>query len=761
MYANDDLLPKLQGLGHYRSAIGPSKAFQKPTSMAANARAGLAARPRDFALVANNCAQARRSLTEHGEHDGRQLWHALLTLVFFCENARDWSHEIGNLHPAYDEAETDAEVDRVAAEHAKKPFGATLCTTFDAERPGVCAACPHFGKVTSPYQLGIASVASSPSDLPPGFRRHNGWIERQTASEDWRRVVQGDIGDPLLEESENRRRLTFTFTRSDRVAVTVAVYQDEPNYRNGRELFSLRGIDLNMYNYKSFVDLVLAWIDQLLAACQLRNESLPSFGWADTGFAVGGVFYAADGSETPALGADPALLRRYEPRGSLAQWQKAANFVAADVPALHAAIATSFGAPLLAFSGESGGCIAFVGPSGVGKTSAFIAGAAVWGDPRHTMISLDDTSNYQTLVLGQTRALPIYWDEAKLATKERQAELVNMLHKLTQGRDKGRLTADIAMREAGEWNTIFPLSTNNSVTELVAAQEGHKTATMVRVLEIEIERQGMQALAGAALTVAGMQRNYGHAGQVYARYIAQHAPQIEAMVTKTKQLVMDQTSPYETEERFYVALASSILVGAKLARDLKLIDLDIKGIARVLCDAIKASRIERRRYEPKDPIEVLVQQLDRFCNAHADACVVTAHLARRGPQALANEKREKLPVKIDRPAPAYQIAVADGVIRIEREAFTAWCNKKGLPGSKMIKDMIEVWGGIEGRGPIGGGTAYPGGRVYFFQIPLSNPDLSHMLDEFPEYATTGSGKPGQKIVPLRLRGSVSGPTPTP
>lgn len=763
-YLNAELLSALQRLNHYGSSrltATPAKGPTRPGSMAANARAGISAQPRDFSMIAQHCGQARQSLIEGGAQDGRQLWHALMTLAFFCENGRDWSHAVGKDHPKYDTADTDKEFDRIEAEHKAKGFGATLCATFEAERPAVCAACPHNGKITSPYQLGLRAGPYNPNNLPAKFRRNNGWLER-LVDEEWRRVVQGDISDPILEEVGDRLRLTFTFTRSDRTTKRVVVYADEPNYRSGRELFEQHGVHLQMFTFKPFVDLILAWIDELLAACQLRNEPLPSFGWAMndkgyTGFAVGGTFYAADGSETPALGADPALLRRYDPKGSLAQWQQAATFVAADVPELHTAIAASFGAPLLTFSGEAGGCMAFVGPSGVGKTSAFVAGAAVWGDPRHTMISLDDTSNYQTLVLGQTRAMPIYWDEAKLATKERQADLANMLHKLTQGRDKGRLTADISMREVGEWNTIFPLSTNNSVVELILGQGGHISATLVRVLEITIERQGMQALASAASTVASMQQNYGHAGRVYAHYIAQHAPRIAAMVTKAKQYVMDRIRPYENEERFYVAEGASTLVGAKLARDLKLIDLNIDRIGKVICDAILSARAERHRHEPKDPVAMLAQTLDRFCNDLASAWIITARIARTGPQPLGTqERRERLPIGVpSRPTPAYQIAVADGIMRVDRNCFTDWCRKKGLPASALIKQMVETWNGFEGQGTIGSRAIYVGLNVRYFQISLDNPDLTHFLDEFPEYATTGSMAPGQKVVPLRPSVSVS------
>jgi hypothetical protein len=757
-----DLLPTLQAQTHYRSAPKPSAAFQKPTSMAANARAGMSARPRDFALIANNCAQVQQSLQEHGEHDGRQLWRALLTLAFFCEDARTWSHDVGHLHPTYDQAKTDAEVDLVAAEHAKKSFGAPLCATFDAERPGVCAACPHNGKITSPFQLGLVANQVNPNDLPPGYRRQGGWLEHQVDENKWSRIVQGDVGNPILEQVDNRRRLTFTFTRSDRVPIVVPVFHDEMNQRSGRELFSLKGVDLHFYNFKPFMDLIMAWIDQLLAACQIRNKPLPSFGWAMdgstyTGFAVAGTFYGADGSETPAPGSDQQLVSRYTPDGDLADWKRAAKFVAADVPELHTAIAASFGAPLMTLAGEDGGCLAFVGPSGIGKSSAFKVGAAVWGHPKSTTIQLDDTSAFQGLMLGQIRSLPVYWDEAKIATKDQQAQLVTTLHKLTQGRDKGRLTADVKVRPAGDWATIFPLATNNSVAELVAAQDGHKSATLVRVLEIEIERK-MPVNASASIIVAKLQGNFGHAGRVYASYIAQNAQRIEGMLAKAKQTVIDLTAPHEAEERFYAATSACVIVGAVLATHLGLINLDAKAITKVLCAAILRARTGREYFEPKNKVDALAKTLDDFCRDHMDAYVVTARFSRGGPQRLiSQEPRAKYPAVFGQKTPAFHIAATDGEIRIDREFFHLWCARKGKPESKLLDQMVEEWGAELNRGPLGRGTAYYTPRVHFVQFSITRPELAHLLDAHPEFvATTGSASPAKKIVPLRPRSPVSG-----
>ena len=679
--------------------------------------AGISAQPRDFQQIANSCAQVGTSLTEHGEHDGRQLWRAMLTLAFFCEDACDWSHEVGSLHPTYDQAKTDAEVGRIVAEHARKSFGAPLCTSLDAERPGVCATCPHLGNVTTPYQLGLqaaAPTAPHPNTLPWGYRRNNGWLEHQRKNKKdeyvWARIVECNITDPVVDlvdaPTGMRTRLTFTCNRQSQKGARLSVYHDDLlNLQTGHAVLSVSSVYLGFFNARGFLELLMAWIEQL-TRFQPAEKQLPSFGWAAkngayAGIGVGGTYYDPTGREIEAPNADRKLIERYTPQGTLAAWQQAATFVAGKVPELHTAIAASLGAPLMKLAGENGGCIAFVGPSGAGKSSAFIAGAAVWGDPLRTMISLDDTYNAQGHMLGQTRVMPLYWDEAKVVAKDRQAELVTMLHKLTQGRDKARLTSSVQLREGGEWNTLFPLATNNSVTDLIASQDGHKSATLVRVLEIEVPDRKIPGSQQATRIISNLKLNYGHAGRTYAKYLGQNVPSIEAEIDKIADAVRAAIAPYEAEERFYVSIAACIIVGAMLARRLGLIQLDVKGIAKVLVDAILRARHERHALEPKNPLDTLAQVFAQFIQDHMDACVVTRRFSRRGTGHTIAGKLEEYSAPIRKlPTPAFHLAVEDEALRFDVRYFRTWCIKLGQPASWLLQQMGSTWNAVgDTRGP--------------------------------------------------------------
>ena len=68
------------------------------------------------------------------------------------------------------------------------------------------------------------------------------------------------------------------------------------------------------------------------------------------------------------------------------------------------------------------GCLCFVvhlwGPSGLGKTVAFIVAASIWGTPDDLILSVDSTLNYCTNRAALMKDIPVFVDETQLITEE-------------------------------------------------------------------------------------------------------------------------------------------------------------------------------------------------------------------------------------------------------------------------------------------------------------------------------------------------------
>ena len=755
-YPNPVLLDAIEKLGFY-TAPPPTLQAHPPTTVVArssntpvanNAKAGMSARPRDFALIAANCEQVHHSLQAGGTGDSRDLWFHLVTLTVFCENGRAWAHAVSQDDPRYTQAETDREFDAAERDHQVKGIGPPLCKTFDADRPGVCQGCPHFTspQITSPFHLGLLTTTGNPDELPTGYRRHGGWIER-IADKEWKQVVEGDFDHLLLDRWEGGYRLGFNYLPPNGgvESTFVADYELEP--RAIKRILSPRGIPIHWESGPAVGRLFMSWIEKLRRECHVRAQPLPSFGWAkDGGFSFGGVCYRAGGIEEPAPGADPAILSYYTPQGDLARWKASAAFVIDAIPELHTAAAISFGAPLMEFAGEDGACLSFVGESGVGKTSAFRVGASVWGEPRQTMLSLDDTDNAKAMQMGQVRALPMYWDEAQVTDEERVKRLIDQLHKLTQGRDKARLTATTQVRTPGEWRTLFAFNTNNSVSDRIAAQLGHTDATLLRVLEITIRRKALPYDPQAGARVMALTKHYGVAGRVYAQYLAANTGALPALVTKVKGVVTQRLGATNTDERFYVAAAAAIITGALIAKQLQLVDFDVPGIMGVLCAAIRDARVTRQQHVPSSPRLRLRDLLDDFLAHHEPERIVTRTILPPGPKALRQPMNTLVvPSNSLKGGLAYQLAVEDRLLRISTEHWKKWAvHLKGESYNSLWQQMDALWTiKLNCRGILGADTIFRTHKRYF-EVSLDHTDLQDLCEGYD--ATPGSGP---KVVPIR------------
>jgi len=744
-YPNVALLPILGKLPTYKPS--PKTATTRSGGSIAAAKSGFTARPRDFEVMAANCAQVGQSLATHGLTDHHDLWWRMLMLAACSENGRDWAHEVSKAYPTYTQADTDAEYDKRVAVHAGG-MGPPSCVMIDGDRRGICHSCPHWTnpQVKGPFNVGLQIITGGPDDLPDHWRRHNGWIERDISDEKtikWSRVLEGDITDLLdLDEIATGYRFTFNYTPPNLSPRTLYVDNAELTAKTAKSVLTSRHMHINDDNALYVSRLLMSWIEKLQRETRVRTQSMPSFGWyrdggTYLGFSSGGICYTTGGGDEPALGADRTLISYYTPKGDLATWRAAAEFIGKDCPELQTTIAVAFGAPLMELLGESGAVLSFVGKSGIGKSSATKAGQAVWADPKPTVLSVKDTAAFKGLVKSDLKALPIYWDEAK--ADDEIKILINEIHTFTQGRDKGRSTADVKIREPGEWSTIYAISTNDSIRDLITSHHGDVEATLLRLLEIRVERK-LKYDVRADTIEAALRNNRGEAGRVYARYLADNVDTIKLKLA-TKKAALDNYFTPSNDERFYIRTMAAIIVGAELARDLNIITLDIGGIVRVLRDAFNKSRTSRNEETPVDPKDNLHSYFDQFVTAYAHECVVTEFFKRPGPG-----PKPRIVFQPDRPPKdglgiAYHIGVNDKVIRININVWRRYWNAHVISPTNLRDRAKAEWGspGIASRG-LGHGTHFQT-RAYTFELSLAG-DLEEILDPYvtvaPAKRTVGS-----------------------
>ncbi len=714
------------------------------TQAAMTIPAASAAQPRHMANIVQGCAQVAGSLTRGGAGDPYPLWYlGHLSLAHHCADGSAYVHALSSGDARYDPAQVDAAVARIAGEKAVKDTGPPTCATFESANAAGCAGCPMRGRGSTPWH----AYGLPPTDLPDGYRRTGTAVQRRTLDKEgnpeWLRLLAGDVVNPeIFVDRAGVHTLEFDYlvngkTQSQTVAENALTQDPRTIYT----LFANQGLGLRNVE-KPWRDFILAWIDKLRQERTPRTDKPAAFGWnVDragklTGFAVGGTVYNHDGSETNALHVDRELLASYEPKGTFAKWQAAANLVMAGRPDLQVLVAASFAAPLMRFTGQKGMVIsAWSRQSGVGKSSALEVGQGVWAS-YGTMNAMDDTRNAVGKKIGDASGMPCYWDELKV-NRDNARTIADMVFQLSLGKGKARMAADSSLRAVAEYETILVATANKPLMDAVTAETESTDAGALRVFEYNIVRPVSRAMASAPRIIAAVKDNHGHAGRVYAKHIAQHSGMISAAMEKLI-ATLNTTLSVGAEERFHIAGMAALLLGAKLANSLKLVSFDTAAIELFLKDTFDRLRSARAQNSVVSQATGydLEQVFGSFVADNSGHRLTTSHFQTNSQScgSILEEptRRERVSIHVgvlpdpQRPGPS--------IMRVDRKAFFDWCKDHDYSKTDVLTELEARWGATQIRATLAGGTQWRAQR-WTIDLPL--------VGDLEAYAPSPSAPTGQ------------------
>jgi putative DNA primase/helicase len=215
-----------------------------------------------------------------------------------------------------------------------------------------------------------------------------------------------------------------------------------------------------------------------------------------------------------------------KPGGDYRQWQTMAA-LCEENPVLMVSICVSLAGPLLAKVHRDSGGIHWVGDSSIGKTTALIVGASVWGgdDFKRTWRATSNGLEGAAALLSDTC---LCLDEINEADPR---EVGSIIYSLGNGTGKTRATRIGSARQVHRWRLTLLSTGERSIT--AAMQEGGKQAKagqLVRLLNIPAARKfGVfdelhdftdgRELADHFKTECA--KHYGHAGIKLIEYIIQ------------------------------------------------------------------------------------------------------------------------------------------------------------------------------------------------------------------------------------------------
>lgn len=550
----------------------------------------------------NSCFADRESLSE-------PRWFNALSIAKFCVDREKAIHKISADHPDYDPVSTEQKLSHIVGPHT--------CAQFEKHNPGGCAGCPHSGKLRSPIILGRQVIAASQEEsvitevtntgsfisyhIPeypyPYVRGKNGGIWRKATGEEKddilvyandlyvvKRMIDPQTGGAVLLRLHTPKDGVYEFSMSNREVMDGMELRKE---------LAAKGVMCAKKQFDLIVDYIIKSVENLQnerTAEMMRNQ----FGWvdADRKFIIGDREVGLDGTfHSPPSSITKPVADYLTVSGSFDKWKEVFNLYGRPGLEAHAfAAATAFGAPLLKFSGQRGALINIIHPSsGTGKTTILHMCNSVWGDPVGLCAKKDDTFNSKVFKLGIFCNLPICFDEMTNTEPKQLSELAYLITQGT-GKDRMKASANELRINLTTWQTIALCSSNSSFYEKLEFLKNAPEGESMRILEFQLDySDAIDMETGKQMFDHQLLANYGHAGEMYARYIIENYDEVRALYS-TVQGRIDSRLKLTQRERFWSATVAANITGIYIAIRLGLCDWDVARIFKWACRMIMGLR---------------------------------------------------------------------------------------------------------------------------------------------------------------------------
>lgn len=574
------------------------------------------------------------------------LWRAALSITAFCVDREQASHMMSREYADYNPIEVDAKVHNLVTKG-----GPHHCATFEKLNPVGCEGCIHKGKIKSPIVLGVEVAEADDSDnevvvtneeneetvvqIPeypfPYFRGKSGGVYRKPKDEEdepelvyehdlyvIKRMQHSEQGEIAL----IRLHLPQDGVKEFAVPATAIVVKDKL-----REVLAHHGVVPTDKQMNALLGYLTTFVKNL--QFQKKAEIMRTqFGWVekDSKFIVGDKEITKDGTfYSPPSITTREIADQIHAAGELEKWREVFNMY--NLPGLEPnafAALTAFGSPLLKYTGMSGAIINLIYPaSGTGKSTTLYMCNSVIGHPKNLASIWKDTQNAKMHRLGVMNNLANTIDEI---TNTSPMEFSDLSYSISQGRGKDRMksqTNEMRLNNT-RWQGITLTSSNASFYEKLGAAKNSPDGESMRLLEYKIEPTSVIDVAtGKQLFDHQLFENYGHAAEPYFRWLVNNLEDARALLKKV-QARIDRELRVTQKERFWSAVAACNITGGLIAKNLGLIDFDMKRIYDWTIKMLNEMRTEVKPAEP-DAKTILGDYINHYIgnalivNGEADA----------------------------------------------------------------------------------------------------------------------------------------------
>lgn len=558
------------------------------------------------------CAQIQKVIQEQ-DTLSEPMWRAGLSIAKFCSDAEKAIIKISSGHPNYDHRETQQKVEWI-----KGPY---TCDKFDEFNPDVCTDCKHRGKIKSPIVLGREVLEATEEDnivedvpenvevpkqtyvIPkypePFFRGKAGGIFKRMKNKEGdpievpiyhndfyvvRRLRDPDVGEAVV----MRLHLPKDGVREFTVPLASILSKDE-----FRKHMAAHGVAV--IKMEELMSYTASWVNKLQSTAQ-ADEARRQFGWTDelmSGFVVGSKEIRADRVDhNPPANSTVRMFPMFQSKGTVAGWTEIMDFYNREGMELHQyIIGLSFGSPFMAFVPQCASLFhVYSQDPGLGKTTAMMAGASIWGNPELILLREVDThaSKMNRAEVYKNIFLPI--DEM---TNVHPKEASDFLYQLTGGMQRNRQSQSANMeRVRGEtWHTNACSTGNTSLLARVRMYKAIPKAEATRVLEYEAQKFHFDTKAETDVLSRNLYAHYGHACVPFMQYVLANMEECRALFLQTQERI-DIAAGLSQPHRFWSVQAASAITGLLVAKKIGLIKFKVADIVTWLIKVIEKAKME-------------------------------------------------------------------------------------------------------------------------------------------------------------------------
>src|SRR5215475_12330576 len=703
------------------------------------------------------CPFVKKTLETGGKDHKEPLWFQAGHIAVFTAGSLDDYRKLSHGHARFSEADLEAKFRHILESKHTKDLGWPTCAAIQNAGATQCASCPHLKEGKSPFHFAARSqpepkVTTGGNSGDYVHKREVVLVKGYIPGLDARYFKPGkgkdDPPQPVwdypmwnLERKEERGVYSMHFDTENEynswvhVAVPINIIGPGEGLRNCLSRF---GLGIRSNQQVRFGDFMNDFMSQMAAAKQ-RSGIQETMGWANgpngqpVAFIYGDMRYNCNGN-APFFQNDRMVRELYSTIGSIDAYRAAIKMVNDEKrPEVDLLVATAFAAPLMRFTSHDAVVVLAYSPaSAVHKSTCLKVGQSVWGAMR-AINQLTDTENAIVARADKAKVLPVYFDEMKASTDV--AKFQSIVYVFSGGRGKARLGRNAEIRDVDKWETMLVGASNDSLVSYIATKDKTTEAGINRIFEFEMGAPtpgvGQLTMGGAAKIIEALKTNYGHAGKIYAEYLGQSVEQLPGIVKEFMDTLQRKLGAKD-DERFWVAAAACLLIGATLANNLNLARFDIGRMS----DFIARTFVRMRGVRAFGDLDIskeanLVTALQSYMNIHRRTWLVTDMMgaARGRPGLNAPQILNLSEINL-----AQQLAIHEAknqkLLRISKRHLADYLTKeRGASPAQFIENIQKHLQGKIIHSRIGSGIAVvQTSKEALIELDLNHPLLVDLVD---------------------------------